>query len=219
MRSPLSYPEFKEMKLYILGNGAHAYELFDQLILEKNKYDFQGFIIIKDDKAFVISSAGIIPFTYESDAAFVLGTIDSVQRNEFIKHFTRVYEPSKQHFPNVYSPKAHLSPTAILGIGNIFLAFSCVTGIATIGDFNLFNTYSSIHSNSKIADYNILHSYAGIMNNCLIGSSNILHPNCVVTDRITIGNDNVISSGECVFDNIHDKELFQSGIILKKPKE
>lgn len=206
------------MKLYILGNGEYANELFDQIILKNNKYNFQGFIIMKDGKAFVISEIGITPFSYHEDASFILGTQDMLLRDIFIEHFSKHYSVDKYHFPNIYSVNAQVSSTSIIGVGNIFLAFSCVTGIANIGNFNSFNTHSSLHS-SGISNYNILYPYAGIMGKCTIGSYNLFHPNCIVNEKVNIGDDNIISSGECVFDDINNKELFQSGIILKKPRE
>ena len=51
---------------------------------------------------------------------------------------------------------------------------------------------------------------------CTIGNNNILQPNCIITEKVVIGNDNIISAGECVFDDVKNNELFQSGIILKK---
>lgn len=203
----------------MLGSGGHAHELFDQLFLEKNIRTFQGFITLIGDKAFVISETGINPFTYEEDAAFIVATQNPLWRVKFIKHFTDRYENSKKHFPNVYSSKAHLSRTAILGIGNVLSAFSAITGISSIGNFNSFNSYSSVHNNCKIGNHNILHPYTGIMNSCAIGDNNILQPNCVVTEKIIVGDNNLISAGECVFDNLNNEELFQSGIILKKPRE
>ena len=204
------------MKLYMLGNGGHAHELFDQLFLEKNIHNFEGFIILIGDKAFVISETGIKPFTYEEDAAFVVATQNPLCRTKLIKHFTNRYESSKSHFPNVYSSKAHLSRTSLLGIGNVLSAFSAITGISSIGNFNSFSSYSSVHNNCKIGNYNILHSYTGIMNNCAVGDNNILQPNCIITEKVVVGDNNLISAGECVFDNINNEELFQSGIILKK---
>jgi hypothetical protein len=43
-----------------------------------------------------------------------------------------------------------------------------------------------------------------------------MEPSSIVTEKVTIGSNNIISAGECVFDNINNNELFQSGIILKK---
>ena len=41
-------------KLYILGNGSFAQEVFEQIIVANQIKNFGGFIILKDDKAFCI---------------------------------------------------------------------------------------------------------------------------------------------------------------------
>jgi acetyltransferase-like isoleucine patch superfamily enzyme len=204
------------MNLYILGNGGFANEVFDHIFLKNNKYKFSGFITLNSDKAFVISELGINPFSYDPSAAFLLGTNNPIWRTKFTEYFLNIYNPIKTHFPNVYSTRASISYTSTIGIGNLFLPFSSVHGISTIGNFNSFSSYSSVHNRCKIGNYNVVHPYAGIMNQCCIGSNNILQPNSIVTEKLTIGNDNIVSAGECVFDNVDNNELFQSGIILKR---
>lgn len=207
------------MNLYILGNGGYANELFDQLFLEKNNYTFQGFIIMKDDKAFVITDLGISPFNYSKNASFILGTQNLLWRTIFINHLSNYYELSNKHFPNIISNKAHVSKTSILGIGNSFSPFSSINGITIIGNFNIFSNYSSIYNNCTIGNYNILGPYASIMRNCDIEDNNILNANCVITEKITVGSENIVGASECVFDNLNSKELFQSGIVMRKSIE
>lgn len=203
------------MNLYILGNGGFAHEVFDNIFLKSNKYKFCGFITLNGDKAFVISENGVNPFKYDSDAAFIIGTQNTMWRHKLIDYFLKTYQPIKKHFPNIYSSTASISATSIFGVGNLFLPFSSIQGIANIGNFNSFSSYSSVYNRCKIGNHNIVHPYAGIMNQCIIGNNNILQPNSIITEKVSMGNDNVVSAGECVFDNINDSELFQSGIILK----
>jgi NDP-sugar pyrophosphorylase family protein len=204
------------MNLYILGNGGFAHEVFDHIFLKNNKHKFYGFITLNGDKAFVISEDGVQTFEHDNNAAFIVGTQNTVWRYKLINYFLKTYEPIKKHFPNIYSDKAHVSATSVLGIGNMFLPYSSVQGISNIGNFNSFSSYSSVYNRCKIGNHNIVHPYAGIMNQCVVGNNNILQPNSIITEKVNIGNDNVISAGECVFDNVNDNELFQSGIILKK---
>lgn len=206
------------MKTYILGNGGFAQELFESVFIANSQHTFSGFIILQNDKAFVISEHGLEPFTNDKDAAFIVGTQNLIWRSKFISYFTELYDVNKKHFPNIHS-KAHVSKTAILGVGNVFAPFSSVNGIAQVGNFNSFSTYSSINNRSKIGNNNILGSYAGIMNKCCIGDNNVFQPNSIITEQITVGNYNMISAGECVFDDISDQQLFQSGIIMKKPNK
>jgi acetyltransferase-like isoleucine patch superfamily enzyme len=204
------------MNLYILGNGGFAHEVFDHIFLKENTNTFNGFITLVGDKAFIISKEGIVPFKYDSEASFILGTRNTIWKNKLLEYFLKLYEPIKTHFPNIYSTRSSVSSTSMLGIGNLFLPFSSIHGIANIGNFNSFSSYSSVHNRCKIGNHNIVYPYAGIMNQCLVGDNNILQPSSILTEKVTIGNDNIVSAGECVFDNIHDNELFQSGIILRK---
>lgn len=206
------------MNLYILGNGGFAHEVFDHIFLKNNTHRFCGFITLNGDKAFIISEDGVQLFEHDSNAAFVVGTQNTVWRYKLIDYFLKMYQPIKTHFPNIYSHNSHVSATSVLGIGNLFLPFSSIQGISNIGNFNSFSSYSSVYNRCKIGNHNIVHPYAGIMNQCIVGDNNILQPNSIITEKINIGSDNLISAGECVFDNIKDNELFQSGIILKKER-
>lgn len=206
------------MNLYILGSGGFAHELFDHIFLKQIVHKFKGFITLNGDKAFVISDNGIETFEYESDAAFILGTNNTEWRSIFLKHFLARYQPTKTHFPNIYGNLTSISTTSMLGVGNLFLPFSSVHGIATIGNFNSFSSYSSVHNRCKIGNCNIVQPYAGVMNQCSIGDNNILQANCIITEKVAIGNHNIVSAGECVFDDVNNNELFQSGIILKNNK-
>ena len=204
------------MELYILGNGGFAHELFEQISLQDTTYGFSGFIVIKDGEAFVINEEGVTPFLYPESASFVIGTNNVARRKSFIDFFTARYEPNKTHFPNVYSSKAYISKTAMLGYGNVFSPFSIINGNSKVGNFNCFNIHSSISGNSIICNNNLLFPYACIMGNCLIGSYNMLGTHSTITQGLSIGNNNTISHGECLFDELSSNEIFQSGIILKK---
>ena len=206
------------MNLYIIGNGGFAHEVFDHIFLKNNKYNFCGFIALNGDKAFVISEDGVDTFRYDPSAAFVIGTHNTIWRTRLIDYFLKMYLPTKNHFPNIIAEQSSVSITSKIGVGNLFLPFSSVHGVSTIGDFNSFSSYASVYNRCKIGNHNIAHPYAGVMNQCRIGNNNVLEPNSIITEKVTIGNDNVISAGECVFDNINDNELFQSGIILKKER-
>lgn len=206
------------MNLYILGNGGFANEIFEHIFLKENTYEFCGFITLVGDKAFVISNQGVLPFEYDPSASFVLGTQNTFWRIRLLEYVLKLYKPIKTHFPNIYSNRCSVSNTSMSGIGNLFLPFSSVHGISTIGDFNSFSSYSSVYSRCKIGNHNIVFPYAGIMNQCSIGSNNIMQANSIITEKVIVGSDNIISAGECVFDNINNNELFQSGIILKKER-
>jgi hypothetical protein len=49
-------------KTYILGNGGYAQEVFEQIFLRNVISNFGGFIILKDNKAFLIGDEGSSTF-------------------------------------------------------------------------------------------------------------------------------------------------------------
>jgi acetyltransferase-like isoleucine patch superfamily enzyme len=205
------------MKTYILGNSGFARELFEQIFLRKTSIDFGGFITLNGDRPFVVGSEGSHEFDYPTDSNFVLGTGNKKYRKLFIDHFKLHYPLSSTYFPTFCAEDAHISKTSVLGIGNVFCSFSLTNANAEVGDFNCFNVYSTVSHDCVVKNNNIISPYAGIMGYCKVGNNNFLGTHSTITPRLAIGNDNTISAGECLFDNLADRQFFQSGVIYNKP--
>lgn len=205
------------MKTYILGNSGFARELFEQVFLRNHKTNFAGFIILNNDKPFVIDSDGSYEFTYPVDSCFVLGTGNKKWRKTFIEHFRHHYPLSSTYFPTFAAEDSHISKLSTIGIGNTFSSYSLTNADAHIGDFNSFNIYSTISHDCKMGNNNILSPYAGIMGYCTVGNDNFIGTHATITPKLTIGNDNTISAGECLFDNLTDRKFFGSGVVYNKP--
>ena len=203
------------MKTYILGNGGFSQEIFAQIIAP-HAYDFGGFIIVKNDEAFLINDDGINAFDYPSDAKFIMGTGNKKWRRIFLSHFLNHYDKSIKHFPNVEAKSSFVASTARMGVGNVLCEFSLINGTAEIGDFNNFNCYSSIHHDVIMGDNNILSPYAGIMGYCEVGNENFLGVGTHIVPKTEIGNENTLSAGETLFDDMENRQFFQSGIITDK---
>ena len=182
------------MKLFILGNGSFAQEVFEQIIVENMSANFGGFVVLKDGKAFAITEEGSSTFTYPKNAQIVLGTSNQEWRSKFLEHFCQYYEMTPVHWPNLKAPSSYISTSCSMGIGNLFLSFSLVNANAEMGDFNLFNIYSSINNDCSVGDENIFHQYASAING------------------VSVGDSNLICAGEVLFDSLDNDIIFQSGI-------
>jgi acetyltransferase-like isoleucine patch superfamily enzyme len=203
---------------YILGQGGFAHEIYEQFFARSSDRLFGGFIVLNDNKAIIFSSThGAAQFEYPESAAFILGTGNKHWRKKFLQHFLSRYPATEDYFPSMYSEHAYISKISNIGIGNVFCPFSLVNADANIGDFNLFNVYSSIHHDCTLGSYNVVSPYAGILGYCKVGNYNFFSSHITVVPRTTIGDDNTISAGECLFDDLSNREFFQSGIIYKKP--
>lgn len=201
---------------YILGNGGFAQEIFEQFFMKENA-QFGGFIILKEQKAYLINTDGINLFSYPKDASFIIGTGNKKWRREFIEHFTQHYEKNIKHFPNAISSHAYISSMSMMGIGNVFCPFSLVNANANIGSFNNFNIYSTISHDCVMGDNNVLSPYSGLMGYAKAGNENFLGTNSIITPKVTIKDENTISAGEIVFDDMGTRQFFQSGVIYNKP--
>jgi len=202
-------------KSYIFGNEGFAKEIFDQVFSVTLK-EFGGFIVLKNDRAFVLTESGTQPFLYPDNVEFIIGTGSKKWRKLFMQHFLDKYPASINHFPNIVHSTAYISKLADTGIGNTFCPFSLINGNPVIGNFNNINVYSTVSHDCLVGDYNILSPYSGIMGRCTIGSNNFFGANCVITPDVNIGDDNTVSAGEVVFDNMTNREFFQSGIVYEK---
>ena len=70
-------------KTYILGNGGYAQEVFEQIFLRNVISNFGGFIILKDNKAFLIGDEGVAPFTYPKGFVFFISLFTYIYRTFF----------------------------------------------------------------------------------------------------------------------------------------
>ena len=152
-------------------------------------------------------------------ASFILGTGHTKWRKVFLEHMFKHYEQDINHFPNIIANEAHLSQTSRLGVGNVLNCFALINANAEIGNFNLVNCYASVHHSVKMGNHNILSTYATVLGYCTVGDDNWLGSGTTITQRINIGKDNTLSSGEHLFDNLSDRKIFQSGVIVDKPEE
>jgi UDP-perosamine 4-acetyltransferase len=203
---------------YILGNGGFANEVLEQIFLQNNTDKiFGGFIVLKDDKAILVSDDGVEPFTYPVDAKFIVGTGNGKWRNRFISHFYKYYRATTDHFPNIIADSAHISKMSKMGIGNVFCAFSMTNADVVLGNFNLFNVYSVTCHNNIIGDYNIFSPKSCAMGGVVMGDFNFLGAGVTITPSISIGTDNTISAGEYIFEDLTNRQFFQSGIVSDKP--
>lgn len=207
----------KIMSIFILGQGGQSEEFLDYfLVTDKVIKDFGGFIELHDDKAILFSDSGTSDFHYSADAQFILGVGTKKVRKVFLEHLKKRYTININTFPNIISEKAHVSKLAKLGFGNVVAPFASIAGNAKIGNLNLFNIHSGVFHDCKVGDNNLFCPYSSLLGTVTIGNTNFFGANSTVTPKITIGDDNTISAGECLFDDLADREFFQSGIIQVK---
>lgn len=105
-------------------------------------------------------------------------------------------------FPNIISPRAYVSESAELGIGNIIYNFSNINSCAKIGNLNLINTFSNLEHDCTIGDFNNISPNTNICGTCHIGSNNFIGASTVIRNNIKIGDNNIIGCGSIIVKDI-----------------
>jgi hypothetical protein len=200
--------------MYILGKGGLAASILRHI--NNENMVFEGFISLDSDIPILFTPSGVTkPFHYPEEAEFVLGTSSIPWRTRFLTHLKDHYPLSTRYFPNLVI-NTDLALAHDIGIGNVFMPFSLIENRAVIGDFNLLKSYSNVEYNSTVGNYNVLDSYANIRHNTTIGNSNYIASKACIGKELIVGSYNVIECGECLFEDMQDNELFQSGIITNR---
>jgi hypothetical protein len=200
--------------MYILGKGGFAISLDNYL--RHNHIDYKGFVSLDSDIPILFTREGITkPFDYDDNASFILGTSNLSWRTRFLDHFKGYYPLSEKYFPNIVLGDSLMYANGI-GVGNLFMPNTIVENRTTLGDFNLINTYASIGYSCTIGNNNVLDCYANIRHGSSIQNLNYIGSKACIDKNLIIGSNNIVECGECLFDDMKDAELFQSGIITKK---
>ena len=69
------------------------------------------------------------------------------------------------------------------------------------------------------SNFSFFSTYATVLGYCNVGDDNWLGSGTTVTQRTNIGNDNTLNSGEYLFDDLLDRQIFQSGVTFDKPQK
>lgn len=193
--------------MIILGNDVFASTIAKTLV--KN---VEGFVTFYKDAALIVTDLGVEPFIPKQSDQYVLGDLSVRTRRKYLSFISQYINVTAENFPNIVAPSVNTDCLAIIGYGNV-ISHNVTIQEVSINNFNYFGTGAVVNSWSIIGSHNVMREYISIGYNCAVGDLNILDPKAIITDNISIGNSNIISHAECLFEPLHNNELFRSGII------
>lgn len=196
--------------MIILGNNRFGVSIAKQLV-----QNIQGIISLDGEIPLFITEQGIAPYVFSDTHRFILGELSHSKRSDSIEFISNYTEITLDTFPNIIAKDVNLAAINAIGYGNIIHSRVDLGSDCDIGNFNYIGIASTINSNSVLGSYNIIREHVAIGYDCSIKDYNILETKAVITDNTSIGNYNIVSHAECVFDNMLNQELFQSGIAQK----
>jgi len=187
-------------KLFIIGNGRHASEVFNY-IQELNEYEFGGYIV--DDKYFVSSlkdTQSLSNFINSNvDGAFkMIGALASSNRKIIIQKLER----KGFKFITIIHPTAYLSKTAQLEEGICVAPMSIINVNVQIGAHSIINSNCNISHDCVLGKYTTLSPSATLAGGVILEDGVFVGAGATILPDVKIGENAIIGAGACVTSDV-----------------
>jgi sugar O-acyltransferase (sialic acid O-acetyltransferase NeuD family) len=194
-------------KLLLIGAGGHCKVVLD-VLGRTREYDVVGIIDVKSRIADTIGCVKVIGTDKDLPAYFKKGiklcfiTVGSTGDTHIRE---KLYVSAKKAgfcFPNLVSPDAIISPTAVLGTGNYIAPRATVNAYSRIGDNCIINTASVIEHDCVLGDFVHIGPGAVVNGGVTIGGCSHIGAGSTLIQNISIGHRTIIGAASAVVTDI-----------------
>jgi sugar O-acyltransferase (sialic acid O-acetyltransferase NeuD family) len=188
--------------IILIGGGGHCLSCIDVLRLA-NVFEIVGILDISDKIGTSLSGIkifgndGDIPYMVSKYKNFLI-TIGQIKQTE---NRVRVFETIKKHggnLPVVISPKAYISPSAIINEGTIIMHNALVNSNAVIGKGCIINTGALVEHEANIGDFCHISTHAVVNGQVHIGNNSFIGSNSVIANNVTLPEHIIVAAGACI---------------------
>ena len=201
------------MKIIIIGGKGTAINIAESIIDARNNYNADAELIgFSIDDPLLGNSINGIP---------IVCTIPKLgsQYNRFqdVKYIFALYKPTvmkervsllnnlnlpPNKFTNFCHPLAYIASSSSIGIGNVFLAHTCVNSNARLGNYNIVNQNVIIEHDSTIGNSNFIAAGAIIGSHVNIEDGNFIGIHSSIRENVVVGSFNTIGIGAVLLQHI-----------------
>jgi sugar O-acyltransferase (sialic acid O-acetyltransferase NeuD family) len=195
-----AYPQTRQQRLLLVGGGLGAVQLLDSLSRIEGQ---RATVIVDDDPALrgkTVMGVPILGGFADIEALAKQNLFDAavVSISTSIPVRERMWNKLQQlGIPgaNIVDPTARVQRNAVLGSGNVVLAFCHIGSCTTIGNGNFFSPYVDIEHHCAVADFCTFGP--GVMTSSLvkIGCRVKFGTGIFVEPKVAIGADSIVGSG------------------------
>ncbi|MFH1400586.1 MAG: acetyltransferase [Nanoarchaeota archaeon] len=204
-------------KILIYGASGHGRVVLD-ILRDHTDLDVIGFV---DDQA-----------TGECAGIPILGPWEMAKREPFDavalgigdnKARKTVFERLTAHGIDIMTaihPKAHISPSATIGLGSVICAGAHICAHATIGKNCIINTAATIDHDCTVSAHCHISPNASLGGGCTVGEGTWIGLGSSIIHGISIGDWSIIGAGSAVIKNVpnHVMSAGNPAIIKKELK-
>lgn len=192
----------------IIGAGGFGREVYwhsQNSIGYKNQWIIKGFI---DDNS-KLSEILEVPllgstdnYQIQSEDVFVCAIADPKTKSKVVGNMIS----KGAEFINLVHRNAMISPSAKIGLGNIFCPFTLVSVNVNIGDFVVVNSYSSVGHDTYIGSYSSIMGHVDITGDVFVGEYAYFGSGSIVLPKSNIGAHSKIGAGSVVLKKVKEHQ-------------
>ena len=188
--------------IILIGGGGHCLSCID-VLRSGHMFEIVGILDISDKGG--SSLLGIKVIGDDNDIPRLAGqyrnfliTIGQIKNPE---KRVRIFETVKKYggkLPVVISPKAYVSPSAIIKEGTIIMHNSLVNAKAEIGKGCIINTGALIEHEAIIGDFCHISTHAIVNGQVNIGKNSFIGSNSVIANNVSLPEQIIVAAGACI---------------------
>ncbi len=190
-------------QIILIGGGGHCLSCIDVLRLE-NKYEIVGILDTPDKIGNtllgikVIGTDEDIPGLVNKYKNFLI-TVGQIKSSEKRIRIFNIVKQNGGILPVIVSPKAYVSPSALIEQGTIIMHNSLINAKAVIGKNCIINTGALVEHEVMIGDFCHISTHATVNGQVTIGKNSFIGSNSVIANNVSLPDDIIVAAGACIF--------------------
>lgn len=120
------------------------------------------------------------------------------------KHYVELIEAKGGHFYTFVSPKAIISPNAVIGEGSFIAADTTISDNVVIGKQSMIHGLCTLGHDVKIGDYVSIEAYCFFGGYSSVGNNSAVHVRSTIIAHKKIGENSSVGAGSVVLRNVKD---------------
>jgi sugar O-acyltransferase (sialic acid O-acetyltransferase NeuD family) len=212
-----AYPNNRQQRLLIIGGGLGAVQVLDSL----SRSEHQRATAIVDDnrnlRGKTVMGVPILGGQESIDVLFKQKLFDAavVSVSTSIAFRQKMGEKLLQlNIPmaNIIDPSARVQRNAVLGVGNVILAYCHIGACASVGNGNFFSPYVDVEHHCVVGDFCTFGP--GVMMSSLVtvGARVKFGTGIFIEPKLTIGPDSIIGSGAILARDIPPNSIVKTKV-------
>ena len=191
-----------KLPILLLGAGGHARACID-VIEQEARFSVTGLVGLPHEVGTVILGYSVLGTDADvpgllRDGAHALVSLGQIKTAEQRMRLFDLLERDGRTLPVIVSPRAYVSPHAVVGAGSIVMHGAVVNANAVVGRNCIINSQALVEHDAVIGDHCHVATAAAINSGVRVGAGSFIGSNSSVRQGAVIGERSVIGMGQRV---------------------